>query len=708
MAEVINYTRLTTSDKLSDRFLTCQTYNPVDPEQAQKGMLFSQIEILNPWFPTSQIGQTVINTLIREYYRGMNSSDLVNFENAVKKVNESLAQIAQNGETEWIGKFSGVLILVNGNEAHFAQSGMSHAYLYRGGKINHITEGLDSDEAPHPLKTFSNLTSGSLKEGDKIAVANASFFNQIRPAELKTLINSFNPTLTAIECAKILKSNSAHDANAIFLELTNKEDLANIPPEQKVETVYIDQTATAVTAAFGHFISKSVIPGTKRLFGLLFNNAKNGYSKLSPHIKNGFEKTKQSASGAIQNISSKRQDSDYSLTEKNLGGEDYPQRKSFIDKKSFLKFKNKLKRRLIQIGIYTREKSKLVLIVFGVVVVVLAGSITLLSYKHRKADANNSLQTKAQQVANLETQAATAGVRADENAQLAAYRQIVAIYGDLKGTKYENDAKGIYDKAVKMITELSKLTPLNAKTNIELQNVVSLQSCLKQTIALQKDGSVQKVAATPIKLGVIQDFKYLFATCLGDLEQIVVLQQDKSLSIFDLSTKTQTKQSPGLTSLSPIKSFGDNLYQLDNKQNQIWKIVNDNSDYQAPTAFLKGSVSIIDAVDFAIDGSIYTINPEGIVARYSRGEKISDFTIKLPGNETFSTWTGLFTSQNSNSLFAVVKDNSLTRVVEIQKTGDFIAQYTLNGSENSSLITIDADARTIDLYQGSKILEYSI
>lgn len=706
MAQVISYTRLTTSDKLTDRFLTCQAYNPVDPEQAQKGMLFSQIEILNPWFPTSQIGQTVINTLIREYYRGMNTSDLVNFESAVKKVNESLAQIAQNGETEWIGKFSGVLILINGNEAHFAQSGMSHAYLYRGGKINHITEGLDLDEAPHPLKTFSNLTSGTLKEGDKIVVGNASFFNQIRPLELKTLINSFNPTITAIESAKILKSNGAHDANAIFLELTTKEELANIPPEQKIETVYIDQTPTALGASVGHFFSKTLFPKTKRVFSSIAGNTKTGIDKLAPHLKGGLEKSKQSASGMIQNFKTRTPQSEVN---EEIGGQITPvESNSISSRKNFLKLKNKLKRQLIQLGIYTRQKSKIILAVLGVVLVVLLLSILFLSYNHKKTDAAKTIDDKAKQISALQTDAATFQVKKDEQSEIKAYQQISTLYNDLKGTKYESELKAVYDKAQKMLAELTKLNTIEPKKSFDLANVVSLQSCLKKTYALQKDGNVQEISTSVNSLGTISNFNPASSTCLTDMEQMVVLEQDKSLSIFDLTTKKQVQQKPKISSLGQIKSFGDNLYQLDVAQNQIWKIVNDNSTYQDPTAFIKSKIVLADTVDFAIDGSIYTINKAGGIARFSRGEKISEFNMKLPGNEQIALWSNIYTSGNSDSLFALTKQGGANRVVEITKSGEFVAQYVLNGSNSSSIIAIDSDNRSISASQDGKVLTYSI
>ncbi|HLB32456.1 MAG TPA: hypothetical protein VJL27_02785, partial [Patescibacteria group bacterium] len=241
MTPVIQYTRLTHADKLPDRFITSQVYRPADPESQREGVIFSQIEILNPWLPATQIGQTIINTAIREYYRAGDTSELNNFEIALKKVNETLAQITQSGETEWIGRLNGVLILINNQEIHISQTGQTQAYLFRSTKVNHITEGMATSNEPHPLKTFSNIMSGSLEEYDKIIIANPIVYETVPLEQIKEIVTASAPALAAEELAKILRRERKAAGEALILELTTKEDVASMPPEYKIDTVYIDR-----------------------------------------------------------------------------------------------------------------------------------------------------------------------------------------------------------------------------------------------------------------------------------------------------------------------------------------------------------------------------------------------------------------------------------------------------------------------------------
>ena len=53
MEYVYRSARTITSDRIQDRFLTAQIQKAPEAIQTNMGTLFSLVEILNPWFPTS-------------------------------------------------------------------------------------------------------------------------------------------------------------------------------------------------------------------------------------------------------------------------------------------------------------------------------------------------------------------------------------------------------------------------------------------------------------------------------------------------------------------------------------------------------------------------------------------------------------------------------------------------------------------------------
>jgi len=262
----IQYARLATTEKLPDRFLNAQLRANSDLSKVNMGQVFSLVEILTPWFPTAQIGQTIINTFSESYWQGGSTSDLANFEGALKKVNETLAQITQNGETDWIGNVNATLGVLIENKLHLAQTGRAEAYVFRDGKINHLTEGLvQAGGEPHPLKTFSNVTSGELKSRDKILIANPELYKQIDLENLRQIVLMGSPKEAVLQIAKLLKKKRINTVNVLILHLLESEEYAKLPVENGDDTIYLDKPLESIWAGLQRTWQQLIFPILKSL-----------------------------------------------------------------------------------------------------------------------------------------------------------------------------------------------------------------------------------------------------------------------------------------------------------------------------------------------------------------------------------------------------------------------------------------------------------
>lgn len=694
MSEIINFTRLTTSDKLPDKFVTCQAYIPQDKDQAERGQVFSHLEINTPWFPTSQVGQTIINTLIKEYYRGNDSSDLVNFEEAIKKVNESLAQTAQSGETEWIGKLSGVLVLINKSEIHFAQTGSSHSYLYRSGKINHITEGLENDEAPHPLKTFSNLTSGTLQEGDRVIVANNAFFEVINPNELKLIISSLPPTLAAIESAKILQNHGAQDANAIFFELTNLERLADLPPEQKLEAIYLDQQIASLSG-----VGRNILSNFSKAAARAFKKSANSVSKFSQHTTAIASKITHKKPGESANATDNDQaaidfDTEESQIETSIEKENH---QPFMSRlfTNFIKSKNKIRRFLIQVGFYTRKKSKLYLGLLVCVLVVLALTIFL------TASHKNSSQ-KAAQANTTYNQIIAASGEADvlfstnQIEALKKYNQVINLTEQLTKTKYFDEANKLSAKAKEHIQSVAKLSAIDAKHQIKLENINSIALSDKNIYAISGSDLYSKDlgGANFVKIAALGIESSHLAYSI-DTKLLTAISKNQLIS-FESNGSALNPTGIVFSSAQNIKAFGSNLYTTDIADNKLYKISYSDGNFKDRSDYLKDSFDIKNIADFAIDGSVYTLDKDGTITRFSRGNKLGDFKVALPTQENIGEFSALYTTESATDLLVMAKVSNSWRLIDIRKNGDFLKQYELKGL--NSPVTGITDATNTKFY----------
>lgn len=727
MGEIINYTRLTTSDKLDDRFLTCQVYEPIDPEQVRSGIVFSQIEILNPWFPTSQIGQTVINTLIREYYRGNDSSDLVNFENAIKKVNEALAQIAQNGETEWIGKFSGILALVNGEEVHIAQTGQSQAYLFRGSKVNHITEGLGPNEAPHPLKTFTNLTSGSLQQGDKIIIGNSTLFAVYTPDELRIPITSYRPTLSAIEIARGLKRHGAQNGNAIILELTTKEELANIPPEQKVDTIYLDRGGFDLGNSLRSFGS-ALAPAFSTIGSKIAKVARGSKSALEPKFRDGLRASQKGFKSLAKSAATLRQNAKPSSepgTEQasssiihrpeisNSHTEHQASNAPTPIKKNVSKLKNRFRRLLISTGLYSSKRSKMIATAIYVIVAVLILTVGYTLFTRSKRANDKNLRDKSAQITSLFGDASVALAKEDENTALAKYDEIVKLGNDLKGTKYEANVKDIIEKAQGKVKEISKLSYIDPGKDYKVDGDATVIKTDDDSLAYFKKSAgifLKKPLESSFEPFVNKDFgaDLLASAPIANQSQTALLLSNKKVALLDLKEKTANEQELVLDGGNKVGEFSSNLYILDPGSNQIWKSINEDGQYKSKSAYLKDNTVISSAVDLAIDGSVYVVNNDCSILKFSRGSKNSEITVNLPGGQKLENCNAIATTESSDSTFIAAQTGQTIKIVEIKKDGEFVGQFALNKSDGTKSIDINAKQRQIIVQTSSQIFTYKI
>ncbi len=688
MGQIINYTRLTTSDRLSDRFATCQVYEPVDPEKAKAGQLFCHLEIIGPWTVNAQIGQSVINTLIREYYKLENNSELANFERAIKKVNEALSGIAQTGETDWIGKFNAVLVLINGANIHVAQTGTSHTYLYRDNKINFITENSEAEHSPHPLKTFTNLTSGTLELNDKIVVANKIFFDTIKPAELRLTATNETVASAMIEWAKILKNRSVRAANAILIELTTKEQMANLSPEEKIDTVYIDHS-----------------------YGNLLNTAKKVFKKFSPAFHSSLNKLsafkqKNPIKLPVENIIKINKTTQKSIsrikesplfTSVNLRENDQEKshKKPLLQstklppslKKNFTKIKNRFRRILIRMRLYVPGKQNRLLLCIALVLIILICAVAMpISSNANKAKLAAS-QKNEDEFNNLFNEAKQQSQATDKQKAAALWQSIIDF--DLSKITDETAKKEMAEKISQAKEEYFKASDiklLQATKQLDVDDSALLAGESNNLIVLEKNNTVSSVDLIKYE----KTEKFQIENFSDQIKQIFFMEESGiyGLTAGDkLYTIESTKTAPSKENIAAtgkkIKTFGSNIYLLSEDSSQINKSSYTENGFSQFSAYLKqapeSSIS-----DFAVDGNIFSLNADKKIRKFSKGNEVESFS----SLQSDVGWISITSSQGSSSIFLLGKDKFGIRVLELRKNGTTVKQSEIEISDADDLVVI--------------------
>lgn len=735
------FTRITISGHLPDRYLTTQVKLVLTDEKINKGSIFAIVEIDNPWFSSSQIGQSIINALVREYGRSSNSSDLINFELSLKKVNETLGRITQNGETEWIGKINSCLALICNDQIHLAKTGKAEVFLIRNNRISSITEGFNQNPDLHPLKTFSDIISGSLKPNDKIFITTPQIFDYFSQENLKQVISKNDTYQASLEIANRLIKEREKKVSAIIIELLSKEDLTNCQTADYEETVYLDQKAPLgginldtkkilsglkplveksskylklLVQKTGEFI-ETLKPKTRRFKDSAITQLKKTHAhineKILPHVRKTIkpisEKISHRALSTLRNNE---------FLQKNLNVKLYDTKNNYkiqlISQKFnnfLLKMKHSLQRMLIW---FFDPKNRS--IIYIIIVIILSGiliaSISNLRGKQSQKEQEQSAVTTINEL----------------KVKLTDDYKLAILYNDKE--KARNILTDIIDKAKTVSTKDNDLSTQISQISSQAQDE------LDKLNNVTRIKNLQSITDFVSPAHFIDTHDYIFALNSGSgivttstktnaYKQDINLSSSKTITLASseegdsaylltdknqlflvknpLEQPTEIKlASDSWKSGISLEIFSGNIYLLDANGNQIWKYNYTQDGFSSAQSYLSTGVDIGDGVDLAIDGAIYVLKKDGQIIKLSKGRQ-QDYKISnIPKpDEKITNPQRIYTNADANYIY--VLDGN--RLLELEKSGKFVAQYVFDGLNELKDFSLNTKTKEIWLLNENKI-----
>ncbi|HFC36178.1 MAG TPA: hypothetical protein ENJ49_00705, partial [Candidatus Moranbacteria bacterium] len=212
---VVNNKKLTPYIELANL-----SYQNID--QAHLGTLLGIFEIKDTSADSAYIVNFLASVAKKTYFSGNKKTATESFENTLSRINLSLSEIAKHGNVNWIGKLDAVLCSVSDDKINFTVSGDAKILLLRDNKLTEISNGLSSqDEAGNPLKTFTDIASGKLKDGDKLILTTDDISHIFNLSDLEKYALSFS----AGKFARFLKTallNELEIAGTIIFDAVEK------------------------------------------------------------------------------------------------------------------------------------------------------------------------------------------------------------------------------------------------------------------------------------------------------------------------------------------------------------------------------------------------------------------------------------------------------------------------------------------------------
>lgn len=686
---------LATREKLQDRFIYV---GKIAKEGDPDNFMFYLIEILSPWHPSTKVEEVIVKALTREY-SGKEKYELEDFEESLKVVNEKLGELSQAGDNDWIGNLNATVGLVEDGNLHISVCGNILGYLIRKGKISSITEGLSAEE-DHPLKTFVNITSGSVSENDRVVIGNINFFDFLSIDRLKKLTSEASAKEAIFEIHRALRKSKTRETSSIILDVVPDDYKETDKEKELAEMLFLDQAPDMGISKFmkkATPVARSGLHGVGTGFAKFFNfsvrTGKSAHKKwkenYGPKTAKALKKGATNAGAGIAKLSGRIRNNSQV---KYMGVKVKPYSKKPSGKAS------KIFETITDFFVRMFEqKNRRYLYVALAIVLVFIGYMKIRANNANRVSLNNE-----KEITQSYTQAVDLFNKAKDDLALNKSEARDELGQALEFAIKAQSSPATKDDAVKLAISIEdKIDGLIAATRFRNPSpIYSIKSGVERSVlvgttiySVTNEGKIYSTEVNDkspkLIASIASDSGKVISTAFSDSLNTVYLYTDKNI-VYALDVNNDSVGKPTLadgasweTSVA-LSAYVSNLYLLDSVNGKIWKHVASNSSFGAGSSYsTTKDVSVKDSVDLAIDGNVYVLKSDATVAKFVRGVYEKEFSLKaLPSPlEKISAPAQIATDSDTNYLY--ILDKGQNRIIRFDKTGAFSNQYFFDG------ITID-------------------
>ncbi len=273
-------------------FSTAYEYRPKEFVEHEHGYFYVVLEIAGTDEGASGIADLIIGTAKEEYYSDLTREPLTSFESALGKVNEELADATEEGKINWLGKLSAIICVLVGRDLHVTRTGSAEAHLFREGKFTHITEELtlDKNEEPHPLKTFVNIASGTIEEGDRVLLLTPGIYHYLSKDEIERYASEYSPNKAVKKLAELLdKEENDVISSLVLFEIATPETISKEALPEEPEEVWVGEPRGI----------ESTLEGTKPIIKKTAHKTKGVLGVVPKFVKTGILPAISGAAGGV-------------------------------------------------------------------------------------------------------------------------------------------------------------------------------------------------------------------------------------------------------------------------------------------------------------------------------------------------------------------------------------------------------------------------
>lgn len=222
----------------------------------------------------------------------------------------------------------------------------------------------------------------------------------------------------------------------------------------------------------------------------------------------------------------------------------------------------------------------------------------------------------------------------------------------------------------------------------------------KSLVALSIKNKTNRILAGERELGNVEVF-----SLNGD--KGFTYSKDKgviNIDIYSRKVLAGVKSDASWGHIADLYAFAGNFYLLDTVNGQIWKYFPLGSTFSDRQEYLEGEADFIGAKRMQIDGSIWVINSDSEVFKFTNGERDSFSSQGL--DQPFGKLISFFVSSDTNYIYMLDQEHS--RVVLLEKNGKYHSQYQGDKFKTADDLVVDEESKKLYLLEGNKIYQLDL
>lgn len=715
-----------------DSRFACDSYifEPA-PREEKLGFLFAVGEVEDRGGVGRELLDLVMSAIQREYFRDPKRGATASFEQALHQANLILHDSNEQGLKDWMSAFHVIVGVLAGGTLQISVAGQANILLARKTQLTDVGAGLAVWPIVDPLRTFSQVATGTLTGQDVLFLGTSSMRDVFSDEVFKRLAMEKSASTIAARLQQHYFDQRFNTPLAVLVisllphYVAQKAD-DGLPARRRSSSI----SREGLQPRRPIILRRSWIKNMGLVLGRLFILAGDAFRRrVWPHIVQGSVKGSRAlykasrATGRGVKQAGLQRLTNWRGKKGALGAQSRPAMTVAVrrfDWRQWLVLPLVLPRLLKEWWRKLPRTSKIFASMAVLFAITLIVSLVLLTHK-RAADQDVQHASELLHSAQTKVDAAGTALIYDNRDQTQSLlKEADELLGQLAQT-------GLY------VTETEKLRSDISTQRDRLQRVFRVAG---ESVATIGDFAPHTTAQPPRRLWFINGQLFTFnpennailrLTTAGEVSKITqttqgigfftdgVAQNDEQtitfvtdspgIALFDAKQGTIHKQDISFTGSTPniqsLATFGNRLYVFDAASKNIQLYTKTLRGFSGGEAWITDEGFPRDSIrSIAIDGNIFTLHTDGKVFRLFKGAP-ADFALQAVTPD-LSPATRLLTTADMEHVY--VFDPVNKRVVVLTKEGALVKQIYFDAESKLSDMAVDPEETTLYVLDETRVL----